>query len=162
MIRTWNHQRRYGIEDSYRIGMEWLDACDLVEDWGCALCHAKRYREGAYRGVDGTPGKADVIADLSDYLSVTTGLFMRHILEHNLDWRIILDNALESFTQRMSLILFLPTAEKDIVHDRGDDPPDIWLCERDLMKAIRPYLQHTDIFPRPKGLSDTVFRLEKL
>lgn len=162
MIHKWFHKSRYGVEQSYVDGMKWLDKCQLVEDWGCALCAAKRYRKGAYRGIDGTPGKADLIADLSTYRSKAPGIFMRHILEHNLDWRTILDNALASFTERMTLILFRDTAPEDfVIHGKHHGHVDIDLCHDDLMERIEPFLRNTQKINRDGGKFDTLFFLAK-
>lgn len=100
----------YGRSLSYRLGLEWLEPCDLVEDWGCGLGWARTLVEPErYRGVDGSPGHADVVADLCEYRSDVPGVFMRHVLEHNYRWPEILDNAVASFTRRMSIVLFTPT-----------------------------------------------------
>ena len=37
---------------------------------------------------------------------------MRHVLEHNPNWTIILQNSLKSFNKRMVLTLFTPFQEK--------------------------------------------------
>lgn len=138
-IVPWKHQKRYGQEESYKKGMEWLAQCDLVEDWGCALAYGKRYCVGEYRGIDGTAGAADVVADLSTYKSQTPGLFMRGILEHNYDWRDILRNALDSFTDRMFLMLYRPLQEAErIIIPR--DPVELDLPRDELMEMVDPYL----------------------
>jgi len=166
MIQAWTHEKRYGAEKSYIQGMDWLKDCDMVEDWGCALCYSRNYRnrhdKKGYRGIDGTPGKADVVADLSLYRSLTDGLFMRHILEHNLDWRIILNNALMSFTSRMSLIMFLQLSDKDeepVVEPTG--PITHRICGNDLREMIRPYFRHELRIKVTPEKIDTVFLLEK-
>lgn len=163
MIKPWKHKPSYGVEDSYPIGMKWLQPCQLVEDWGCALCHAKTYRDGDYRGIDGTAGKADIVADLSSYRSVVDGVFMRHVLEHNLDWRTILDNALASFQKRMTLITFLPITDQDAPGGVPKPKPytEITLRGRDLIAMIKTFLVDMRWVWRPEGQVDTVFMLEK-
>lgn len=159
MIVPWKHNKRYGQEQSYRIGMEWLMPCDLVEDWGCALAYAKNYRIGAYRGIDGTPGAADVIADLSEYRSKVEGVHMRGILEHNHDWRVILNNALDSFTKRMSLMLYVPMQEKEEI--RSEKPVEIALPARDVIAAIGRYVRDMRIVTPSAHGFETIFLLEK-
>lgn len=44
---------------------------------------------------------------------------MRHVLEHNPDWDIILDNALASFRKRFALVLFTPFSEETHPLDDG-------------------------------------------
>jgi len=166
MIQQWSHEKRYGVEGSYYRGMEWLKNCDMVEDWGCALCHARKYRDThakkGYRGIDGTAGKADVIADLSTYRSLTDGLFMRHVLEHNLDWRIILNNALSSFTKRMSLIMFLQLSECDEAPEQDPSGPiTLQISGPDLREMIAPYVQMELRVKKAEHKIDTVFLLEK-
>jgi hypothetical protein len=108
------HPRSYGEKVTYAKGFVYLWTCGLIEDWGCGegflrlLC-----RKDQYRGLDGsiTPG-ADEIVDLETYRSCVPGIFMRHVLEHNLEWKKILLNALNSFQYKMALVLFTPFADK--------------------------------------------------
>lgn len=92
----------------YVLGAEWLAGCDRVEDWGTGRGWFKTLRPDAI-GIDGsqTP-HADIIADLETYRSTTSGLWMRHVIEHNWAWERILTNAVASFTDRMALCLFTP------------------------------------------------------
>lgn len=160
MIVPWKHNPRYGQERSYVRGMEWLGTCQLVEDWGCALAYAKNYCIGDYRGIDGTAGKADVIADLSTYKSEVDGVFMRHILEHNFDWRDILGNALQSFTKRMTLILYRPMQDTEKVI--SSKPVEIDLPRFNLLDRLLPYLRSFEIIEGATHGHETIFYLEKL
>lgn len=158
MIVPWKHNARYGIEETYVKGMEWLAPCALVEDWGCALAHAKNYRSGAYRGIDGTAGAADVVADLSEYRSEVPGIFMRHILEHNHDWRGILGNALDSFTERMALILYRPMQpEPRVIRDAN--PVELDLPTGDLLALLHPFLYHFEFVGPSAHGHETIFYL---
>jgi hypothetical protein len=58
---------------------------------------------------------------------------MRHVLEHNHGWRLILQNAVRSFRQRMTLILFTPFSEFE--HKIGDTMgiPDLSLRRQDVV-----------------------------
>lgn len=104
----------FGTE-TYETPVRWLlETCDSIEDWGCGMAWARKYAESRYKGVDGSPAAAcyaDEICDLRDYHSTVDGVFMRHILEHNWDWQVILRNVMNSFTKRMALVLFTPFAE---------------------------------------------------
>jgi hypothetical protein len=156
------HEKRYGVEDSYRVGMDWLKDCELVEDWGCGPAYSRNHRKGSYRGVDGTEGFCDVVADLATYKSSPPGLFMRHVLEHNVEWRPILENALNSFTERMSLIFFTPWADKTHVVHEWKSIPFISFKKEDILELIGPYIKKEIVVPFPKkGMSDTVFCLQK-
>lgn len=159
MIVPWKHNKRYGVERTYVAGMEWLAPCELVEDWGCALAHAKTYCKTAYRGVDGTAGKADIVADLSAYRSSVEGVFMRHILEHNHDWRVILDNALNSFTKRMALILYRPLqhTEKVVL----TKPVELDLPRFALTRMVQPYLAGIEIVEGAVHGHETILYLEQ-
>lgn len=162
MIGTWKHWPRYGVEDTYQKGMEWLKSCEVVEDWGCGPAYSKKYRKGTYIGVDGTEGFCDVVADLGKYKSSPDGIFMRHVLEHNHDWQPILDNALESFQKRMSLIFFTPWAKKTYEVHQSDGVPVISFNKEDILQKIRPFLRGEETVNRKdKQMYDTVFYLSK-
>jgi hypothetical protein len=116
----------YADTATYRMGAEWLARCPLIEDWGCGKGWLRTLvAPDRYRGIDGsrTP-HADVVADLADYRSQVPGVFMRHVLEHDFRWKRILDNALDSFSDRMALILFTPFGDetRDI---EWEDPPGV-------------------------------------
>lgn len=119
---TWQHRSYadvteptpYGETTTYERGFAWLaEACATVEDWGCGSAWGRRYwTSGGYTGIDGSPETsrfADVLADLRTYFSSRPdGIFMRHVLEHNGEWPLVLTNALASFRRRMVLVLFTP------------------------------------------------------
>lgn len=102
--------------ETYEKPIQWLlETCDTIEDWGCGMAWGRRYAEARYKGVDGSPAAspyADEICDLRDYHSTVDGIFMRHILEHNWDWEVILSNVMGSFRKRFVLVLFTPFADE--------------------------------------------------
>ena len=99
----------YGDDVTYEKGMAFLAGHGVVEDWGCGFTRARRFAPSdGYVGVDGCSPHADIIADLTTYRSTADCIFMRHVLEHNADWRRILGNAIRSFRKRMVLIVFTP------------------------------------------------------
>lgn len=100
----------YGEQTSYKLGMVFLDGFGDIEDWGCGTAFAKTFvTKSNYKGIDITPSAfMDKIVDLETYKSSTDCIFMRHVLEHNHNWKNILQNALNSFQKRMVLILFTP------------------------------------------------------
>jgi hypothetical protein len=62
---------------------------------------------------------------------------MRHVLEHNYQWEMILKSALDSFRKKFCLILFTPFVEetKEIAHNRekfGIDVPDLAFRRDDI------------------------------
>jgi hypothetical protein len=120
---SWQH-RHYGdgtqpifAETTYEPGLRWLlETCETIEDWGCGMAWARRHvPAGRYKGVDGSPAAgefADVICDLRDYRSDVDGIFMRHVLEHNRDFPVILGNVMASFRKRFVLVTFTPFGER--------------------------------------------------
>lgn len=116
----------YANTPTYELGARWLAPCDRIEDWGCGACWLKTLlpadRQAGYVGIDQAASPwADVVADLTEYRSTTSGLFMRHVLEHNRDWQLVLDNALDSFTRRMFLVVFTPLADHTHPHEVDED-----------------------------------------
>jgi hypothetical protein len=116
---AWAEAVPYGSEETYEIGMGWLvPACRSVEDWGAGPAWARRWvpEDVTYLAVDFAatairPGWSQVQADLASYVSAgPDGIFMRHVLEHNDAWAVILANAVASFTRRMCLVTFIPLA----------------------------------------------------
>lgn len=121
MAGKWDYSKvenpsRYGEDNqTYVKGMEWLAGCKTIEDWGCGMGWARQFTpKGAqYVGVDGSACKfTDKVEDLVKYRSTVDGIFMRHVIEHNLDWEPILHNFIASFSKKASLILFTPFREK--------------------------------------------------
>lgn len=162
-------RRAYGPIDSYLEAEAWLSGLS-VEDWGCGYARFKDFHKGGYRGVDGTPGWADHVADLTTYRSSTDGLLLRHVLEHNHDWRSILTNALASFTKRLVLVVFTPDSgirngEKTIGHVRALGVDDLalphWSIENEFL--VPPYeVVAKKHLPTATGYSgETIWFVEK-
>jgi hypothetical protein len=124
-----------------------LSGPGLVEEWGCATTWGKRFVGAPYRGVDGAEGVDEfwgaVRADLRTYRSSVPKILMRHVLEHNWEWRAILQNALASFTDRMVLVLFIEPSDDgdfDVPGAAWDDgpnhPPGLMLDAADLTRLL--------------------------
>lgn len=116
MIGVWNYDNldkfHYGDDVTYRRGIAFLDGQGTIEDWGCGFAHARTFvTQSQYFGVDGSSKHADKIVDLREYTSDTDCILMRHVLEHNVEWRRILANAMASFRKRMVLVIFTPLTE---------------------------------------------------
>ena len=130
----------YGDTATYQAAADWLAGCSLVEDWGCGKGWMSRFiPPERYRGVDGsqTPYAAE-IADLTTYRSSVAGIVMRHVLEHNNDWRAILENALASATSRLAVVLFTPLvpATREIAFSDLVGVPDLAFRLTDLTDVI--------------------------
>jgi hypothetical protein len=113
MLNKWESRFRsrqafpFGDELSYIKASRFLNGHGRIEDWGCGTAWARRYFEN-YVGIDGTAGFADLVVDLRTYHSTSECIHIRHVLEHNLEWQVILTNALESFSERLVLTVFTP------------------------------------------------------
>ena len=113
-----------------------------------------------YIGIDGsiTP-YSDKMVDLVKYTSKCEGIFMRHVLEHNLKWKTILKNACESFTKKMVLILFTPFKDKEtIIYWNEIDVPDISFKKEDIISIFDEYNIHYKMEIINK--SETVYNIE--
>ncbi len=120
-----------GDDTTYRKAAEFLND-GPVEDWGCGTCYAKQFFTQPYTGIDGTADYADIVADLRRYQSNTHGILIRHVLEHNFEWELILRNAIVS-AKKLVLIVFTPFTEKTgpkNFHSIG--VPNISFCKEDL------------------------------
>jgi hypothetical protein len=137
-----NPQQISVADESYKLAGGYLSGKGLVEDWGCGTTWARQYIHAPYRGIDGAWSRwTDEIVDLRTYTSSVPKILIRHVLEHNWDWRIVLNNALQSFNDRMMLILFLrPGLEDKNIYRNSHDPhkhiPAIALSEPDLHSIL--------------------------
>ena len=55
---------------------------------------------------------ATVTADLRSYTSTTEVVVLRHVLEHNYDWPLVLVNAFDSILDRLIVVLFTPLVDE--------------------------------------------------
>lgn len=165
-----NHKTpfQFGDIESYKISSEWLNDCDVVEDWGCGCAFAKQFFTTCYIGIDGsiTPW-CDKVANLMTYKSKPSGLLIRHVLEHNYEWRVILKSAVASFQKRMALVMFIPPSDEDTIITpkicvdpiAGFTVPDISCCKKDIISIISTFLVNTIILENTKEI---IYLLEKL
>jgi SAM-dependent methyltransferase len=139
MVGRWKYENRdqfaYDGEASYAKGLAFLDGHGAIEDWGCGTAYARRFvRKSEYIGIDGSESRfATRLADLQTYRSETDCIFMRHVLEHNHGWRLILENAVRSFRTRMVLILFTPFSEFERKIGDTSGIPDLSLRREDVI-----------------------------
>lgn len=157
----------YGDETTYKLGADFLRGLK-VEDWGCGLGWFGRLHDDECVGVDGSPSQfCTTVADLCTYRSTPEGIFMRHVLEHNVNWRAILANALESFQKRFCLVLFGPLGKWDRELTPPKVPiPDLELCEVDFRNMLhsavgRDRIKEQVIATKSRYNTERVFYLEK-
>ena len=138
--RRWRSQ----CDTTYKRGAAYLSGVGLIEDWGCGMAYLQRLvPAGCYRGIDVRPSAGcRVVADLAAYTSAVDGIFLRHVLEHDLRWRHILRNALTSFRHRMVLVVSTPFVRATEEHHRVEGAaagvlvPEIRFCRRDLIREF--------------------------
>lgn len=141
-IHSTKEHPRFGGVTTYKIAADYLIDCDLVEDWGCGLGMFRQYCRTQYRGVDGTrTGYADVVADLATYTSEADGILLRHVLEHNMQWEAIFQNALKSFRKKLCLVIFTPfeATTRVIAYHPKIDVVDISFSRDDLMRPMKGF-----------------------
>jgi hypothetical protein len=129
--------RLYGDPTTYLIAAGFFVDTDEVEDWGCGLGGFRQFCLTQYRGIDGsmTPF-ADEIVDLCKYRSESPSILLRHVLEHNYEWRTILRSAVASFRHKLCVVLFTPfsatTTEINKTQMAGGNVPDISFQREDI------------------------------
>ncbi|GLS52140.1 hypothetical protein [Methylobacterium gregans] len=131
----------YAEATTYRMAASFFADTDVVEDWGCGRGGFKIFCLSKYVGVDGsrTPF-ADKIVDLCNYETRSDGILLRHVLEHNYQWEMVLKNAIKSFDRKLCIVLFTPFADTttEIAHNRhiGVDVPDLSLAKSEIEKHL--------------------------
>lgn len=143
-----DEQFPYGDETTYAKAAEFLHGCAVIEDWGCATAYFKRFINGAkYIGVDGSASKfCDIVGDLGLYRSQADGILLRHVVEHNYDWKRILQNAVASFTKRLVVVIFTPFgSETKQIATNWSDIPDLSFCKEELVECFEglPYTEES-------------------
>lgn len=107
---------QYGADTTYRMAADALHGCMTVEDWGCGGGAFRRFLDPwqYYLGVDGSETPfAGIHADLRYYRSShADGILLRHVLEHNYEWRTILANAVASYQRTLVVVLFTVLADE--------------------------------------------------
>lgn len=133
----------YGDVTTYKKAIDFLeDGCEIIHDWGCGAGFAGTLvKKAQYVGIDGSWSRmAHVIADLREFRNEVDGILMRHILEHNFDWKLVLENALASFKKKFVLILFTPFVEatREIAMNEIG-VPDMAFRKEDLTGLLKPF-----------------------
>jgi len=98
--------------------------------------------------VDGSQNNyADVCpVELSQRCSNTDGLLLRHVLEHNENWKVVLENAIRCCKRRLVIDLFIPFGPETKIIDRTTssdtqypDIPNIQFKRDDLIAELGMY-----------------------
>jgi hypothetical protein len=143
----------YGDSPTYQIAADFVDGLE-VADWGCGKGWLRHLIPPArYRGVDGSASPfADELADLVDYHRPSPAIVLRHVLEHDHNWRAILRNAAASAEQRLAVVLFTPTAETthEIAWNEEPGVPDISFCLEDLLGELLDFSVSVEVLDSPR------------
>lgn len=154
----------YGDDVTYRKGLAFLDGHGTIEDWGAGTGYARRFAvRSPYRAVDGSPSLGvDRVVDLRTYRSDADCIFMRHVLEHNPDWRTILDNALQSFRRRMVLVVFTPFALETQEIATWQGIPDLAFRKEELVARFGGFVwREESVASNTDYLREHIFYLER-
>lgn len=163
VIGKWDYrgleQFPYDDETTYKKGMAFIDGFGIVEDWGCGTAYAKRFvTKSQYIGIDGSQSNfTDRVVDLREYTSNPEYIFMRHVLEHNYDWKKVLANAVSSFKKRMVLVIFTPFSNRTQQIASWRDIPDIAFRKEDLTSFFSQF-EYTEESLR----TDTQYKTEHI
>jgi hypothetical protein len=152
ILGKWNYGTAprfpYGEETSYQKAMDFLDGPYVIEDRGCGTTWARNFvKRGRYVGVDGSWSlHCDTVADLRKYRSSADAILLRHVLDHNWDWKKILENALASFQKKLCLVIFTPFGQETrTIATTWETIPDISFKKSDLTELLKsfPYTEET-------------------
>ena len=154
----------YGDDVTYRKGMAFLDGHGTIEDWGAGTGYARRFAtQSEYRAIDGSPSlEVDRVVDLRTYSSDADCILLRHVLEHNPDWRRILENALRSFRRRMVLVVFTPFAAETQEIASWQGIPDLAFRKEDIVAYFEGLVWREEaVATNTAYLREHVFYLER-
>lgn len=134
---------RYGGAFSYEIAGAYLSGPGAVHDWGCGTMHARGYIfADGYQGFDGADAVERLGGKKVDFRTFNpqpvSKALMRHVLEHNWEWRTILCNFCASFVDRACIVFFIEPGEGpdiDLVQE-PEHPPGLQICESDFTKLL--------------------------
>ena len=116
-------QRPFGDEVTYHRAAQFLADCEQIEDWGCGFGWFSKimagHNDAHVQKLDGTKTEfSDRQVNLCNYRSQSEGILLRHVLEHNHDWRQVLENALHSFQRKLVIVIYTPFTDE--THNRND------------------------------------------
>lgn len=157
---------KYGETLTYEMAADFLKDCHTVEDWGVGGGGFLKFRPNAI-GVDGsdTPFAEKKYIDLVEYTSNIEGVHIRHVLEHNYEWKSILKNALKSATKKVAITLFIPLNNRNNTIELaynlfGTNVPNLSISEKEFMDVVNEF-NYKDI-TRATFSTNTYYSLEEI
>lgn len=130
----------FGKLHTYHEACSWFEGVSLVADWGCGKGYFGELFKGQVIGIDGSHSPyADVIADLTEYKEKSPGILIRHVLEHEPNWRLVLKNALTAFTDKAMLIFFIAPGngpDQDLYWEEDPGVPNLRIDMKSLHELI--------------------------
>ena len=156
----------YGDPRTYGWAEEWLKGRP-VQDWGCGYGWFRTQHDGPYHGIDGTfTPFCDQVVDLVHFRSQGWDILLKHVLEHNHQWRAILDNAVASFEDRLLILIFTPMQDETRVLDEnvaGLGVPDIGFKLSDITDRLVGCQWTVEEWGAYSGYNnlETVFKVER-
>lgn len=168
----------FGIPASYDVAARWLceglhKPCAIaprLADWGCgANCGSvlRAVRSCGvpadwvrYIGIDcAWTDCATVRGDLAAVEVRSELALMRHVLEHNHDWRAILANFLQSFTERAALVIFTKWADETHLSHEDATAPYLRFRKADITEVLGDLLAEERVVKGESREPETVFML---
>lgn len=161
MTGKWDYAKQgvmsYGHKESYRRAADYFDELGgIVEDWGCGHGVFDQYlKKCRYLGIEGSfTQEADFLGvDLRNWKSPGTDhILLRHVLDHNPDWAMILKNAVDTFRKRAVLVFFHYWAPQTKIITINTVPwapgvPDLVFKREDVMEIAGPYFVREEKLP---------------
>src|SRR5574338_486435 len=138
----------YATAETYQRAAAWLRDCGDVADWGGGpgLLGSFLPASVRYTIVDGTLQHTEqTLVDLEHYREPADGILIRHVLDINLGWRDILDNAVQAFRRRLVVVTFTPDRDASTVIKFKSGWPIIEFNPDDLRERMRPFLVREDM-----------------
>lgn len=159
-----NKQRVYGDPITYKKAKKFLDDGNDIYDLGCGNQEFKNYiKKSKYIGVDGSADRnPDLVHDLAEDFKQVDNILLRHVLEHNDCWKIILSNVLKSFKKKLCIINFIPFGEKTNLHHKQGNIPFWQFGEDEFREFLNGYKYEDEIVKTKTGLKqDHIFYIKR-
>lgn len=106
-----------GDPHTAKLAAQWLDRSDVttIEDWGSGHGGFREFVSDRQicTNVDGSESPhTDKVVDLRFYQSEVDAIHLRHVLEHNHNWHLVVDSLVKSFKVCAVITLFTPLVEQ--------------------------------------------------